>query len=198
MASFLLLKMRMKAAVFFERDGVLNRVRAEQSNWVPLTLDQFVVNEEAAEPLWALKSVGFLLLVTTNQPGLSRGYQSRRDLDQMHEILRKCLHIDDILVCPHDEPDHCPCRKPRPGLLMEAAFKWHLTLDRCFVVSDKWQDAEAAQNAGCTSLLIRSPFNGAGHRDFTLPDLPTITEKILQLQLGCFRPTAGDREPVRI
>src|SRR5690242_18280904 len=104
----------------------------------------------------------------------------------MHERLRKVFPLDDILVCPHDETDRCPCRKPRPGLLLEAAFKWHLDLDRSFVISDKWQDAEAAHNAGCTSVLIRSPWNGTGHRDFIVPDLYAAVYKILQMQLAAF------------
>jgi hypothetical protein len=65
---------------------------------------------------------------------------------------------------------------------MEAAFKWHLDLDRSFVISDKWQDAEAARTAGCTSLLIQSPWVGSVHRDFLLPDLNAVVEKILYLR----------------
>ena len=175
----------MKAAVFFERDGVLNRVRVERENQIPpRTLGEFYPNDEAAEPMFALREAGFLLLATSNQPGLSRGWQSRRELDLMHNVLRKRLPLDDILVCPHDETDDCPCRKPKPGLFLEAAFTWHLDLDRCFVVSDKWQDAEAARNAGCTSLLVRSPWNGSGHRDFTLPTFKAVVEKILQRQFA--------------
>jgi D-glycero-D-manno-heptose 1,7-bisphosphate phosphatase len=185
----------MKAAVFLERDGVLNKLHRESRVGTPLTLDQFVVLEEALEPLCALKDTGFLLLATTNQPGLSRGYQSRRELDLMHGILRQRFPLDDILVCPHDEMDRCPCRKPRPGLLKEAAFTWHLDLDRCFVISDKWQDAEAASNAGCTSLLIQSPWSGSGHRDFLVPHLYAAVKKILQLQLASLCPSAG--EPAR-
>jgi D-glycero-D-manno-heptose 1,7-bisphosphate phosphatase len=100
----------------------------------------------------------------------------------MHELLRKTFALDDILVCPHDETDRCPCRKPKPGLLVEAGFKWHLDLDHSFVVSDKWQDAEAARIAGCTSLLINSPWVRNVHRDFVLPDLAAIVAKILDLR----------------
>jgi histidinol phosphatase-like enzyme len=67
-------------------------------------------------------------------------------------------------------------------LLVEAAFKWHLDLDRSFVISDKWQDAEAARTAGCTSLLINSPFVGKAHKDFVLPDIGAVVEKILRLK----------------
>jgi D-glycero-D-manno-heptose 1,7-bisphosphate phosphatase len=173
----------MKQAVFIERDGVLNVVRVERQHQVsPLTLEEFRVNPKAGPLLKQLKAAGLLLIATINQPGLSRGYQSRRELDRMHDALRRALPLDDILVCPHDEIDRCPCRKPKPGLLVEAAFKWQLNLDRSFVISDKWQDAEAARTAGCVSLLLRSPWVGNVHHDFVLPDLAAIVEKILHLR----------------
>jgi len=173
----------MKQALFIERDGILNKVRVERQHQIsPLTLEEFQVNKAAAPLLSKLKAGGLVLIATTNQPGLSRGYQSRRELDRMHEVLRRTLPLDDILVCPHDETDRCPCHKPKPGLIVEGAFKWHLDLDRSFVISDKWQDAEAARTAGCTSLLLRSPWVGNVHHDFLLPDLDAIVDKILRLR----------------
>ncbi|MDB6016454.1 MAG: gmhB 1 [Pedosphaera sp.] len=173
----------MKTAIFLERDGILNLVRVEkQHQQVPLTLEEFRVNTEAAPLLQKLKAAGFVLIATTNQSGLSLGGVSRRELDRMHEVLRRALPLDDILVCPHAEADECPCRKPSAGLLTEAAFKWHLDLERSFVISDKWQDAAAARTVGCTSLLINSPWVGTTHHDFVLPDLTAIIDKILQLQ----------------
>jgi len=173
----------MKQGVFIERDGVLNQVKVErQHQLLPSTLEELQPNYAAAPLLEKLKNAGLILIATTNQPGISRGYQNRRELDRMHELLRRAFRLDDFLVCPHDETDRCPCRKPKPGLLVEAAFKWHLDLDRSFVISDKWQDAEAARTAGCTSLLINSPFVGKVHRDFVLPDLDAVVEKILRLK----------------
>ena len=173
----------MKLGVFIERDGVLNVVRVERQHQVsPVTLEEMQVNTAAAPFLAKLKAAGLVLIATTNQPGLSRGYQNRREMDRMHDLLRKTFALDDFLVCPHDETDRCPCRKPKPGLLVEAAFKWHLDLDRSFVISDKWQDAEAARTAGCTSLLIDSPFVGKAHKDFVLPDIGAVVEKILRLK----------------
>ena len=161
----------------------MNEVRVGPKHPItPLTLEEFKVNTAAVAPLQALKAAGFVLIVTTNQPGLSRGYQARRELDRMHDVLRRTFAVDDLLVCPHDETDHCPCRKPRPGLLIEAAFKWHLNLDHSFVISDKWQDSEAARTAGCTSLLLKSPWVGQVHHDFVLPDITAIVEKILRLK----------------
>ena len=173
----------MKLGVFIERDGILNKVRIDRQHQVsPLTLNEFKVNKDAVALLKKLKTAGLVVIVTTNQPGISRGYLPRRELDRMHDQLRHALPVDDIFLCPHDEADRCPCRKPKPGLLTEARFKWHLDLDRSFVVSDKWQDAEAARAAGCTSLLLESPWVGTVHHDFILPDFSAAVNKILQLQ----------------
>jgi len=173
----------MKSGVFFERDGVLNLAKVERGHQVsPRSLDEFEVNAEALEPLQKLKAAGFVLVATTNQPGLSRGYLPRRELDRMHALLKQRLPLDDILVCPHDETDRCPCRKPQTGLLLEGAFKWHLELERCYIVSDKWQDAQAAHVAGCSSLLLKSPWIGKGHQDFVVMNLSEVVTKIQQLQ----------------
>jgi D-glycero-D-manno-heptose 1,7-bisphosphate phosphatase len=173
----------MHAGVFLERDGILNLVRVvNQHPMVPLRFDEFHFNSEALEPLRWLKRAGFLLLVTTNQPGLSRGYLLRRELEQMHDLLRQRLGLDDILVCPHDESDECPCRKPRPGLFHEAAFKWHVDLEQSYVISDKWADALAAQNIGSTSFMVQSPWSGHGHHDCVLPSLSAAADKIVRLR----------------
>lgn len=175
----------MKMAIFFERDGVLTLPPKEGHQQItPLTLAEFHLNPAAKPALEQLKSAGFVLIATTNQPGLSRGSLARRELDRMHDLLRKTFPLDDILVCPHDENDECPCRKPAPGLFTEAAFKWQLDLERSFVISNKWQDARAARTVGCTSMLIKSPWIGNGHHDFVMPSIGAVADKILQLHAG--------------
>lgn len=172
----------MRTAVFVERDGILNLVRIERNRPVsPLVAADLEVNREALAPLHRLKAAGFLLIATTNQPGVSRGHLSRGELDAMHAVLRRAFALDDIMVCPHEENDHCPCRKPQPGLLREAAFMWHVQLEHSFVISDKWQDAEAARAIGATSLLVSSPWIGRGHHDVVLPDLAAIAGRIIEL-----------------
>jgi D-glycero-D-manno-heptose 1,7-bisphosphate phosphatase len=173
----------MRAAIFLERDGILNLDQVQNGKSVsPLLLEQLIYNPEAVEPLRQLKESGYLLIATTNQPGISRGTLSRRESDAIHASLRARFQLDDILVCPHDAADDCPCRKPKPGLLKEAAFKWHVNMDQSFVISNKWQDAEAAYNAGCTSVLIASPWIGQGHRDIVLPRLAEVVKAISRFQ----------------
>jgi D-glycero-D-manno-heptose 1,7-bisphosphate phosphatase len=172
----------MKVGVFIERDGVLNQALVEHSHQVsPLSLGHFKINPAAPALVGKLKKAGFVVIATTNQPGLSRGYQSRRALDQMHAALMKEVPLDDILLCPHDETDRCPCRKPKPGLLTEARYKWQLDLDRSFVISNKWFDADAALAVGATSLLINSPWLGSAHHDLIVSDFATAVNKLLQL-----------------
>jgi D-glycero-D-manno-heptose 1,7-bisphosphate phosphatase len=171
----------MKSGVFIERDVMLNLATRGGQQKTPFTLEEFYINESVLVPLQRLKSAGFLLLVTTNQPEISRGNLSRRELDWMHTMLRARLPIDDIYVCPHDEADHCPCRKPRPGLLLEASFKWHLELGHCFVIGHRWHDADAAHVVGATSVMIQSPWIGRGHADVVTPDFTAAVEKILEL-----------------
>ncbi len=171
----------MKAAVFLERDGVLNHVRvAGRSQMPPLRLDEFRIREDARGPLEHLKAAGYLLIVTTNQPNIARGLLPRRELDLMHDMLRRVLPVDGVMLCPHEESDRCNCRKPGAGLFTEASFRWHLDMERSFVISDKWQDAAAAFVAGCTSVLIKSPWNGSGHHDILVADLDEACQRVLQ------------------
>jgi D-glycero-D-manno-heptose 1,7-bisphosphate phosphatase len=169
----------MRPAVFLERDGILTSTSdgngSGAASNAPLPRG---INAEAVPVMRELKSAGFLLILTANEPGLSSGEVSRWELDHLHGQLRKTFDLDDILICPHDPSDRCHCRKPRPGLFTEAAFKWHIDLPHSFVISNKWPDAEAARAVGCTSLLIESPWIGTGHRDIVLPSLSGVLNKL--------------------
>jgi len=172
----------MKAAVFLERDGVINEAKAVNGHQeFPRHMEEFHVRNDVLRCLEQLKQVGFLLIVTTNQPGLADGRLCRSEFDLMHTMLMRALPLDDILTCPHAENDNCHCHKPEAGLFEEAKFKWNLDMDLSFVVSDKWQDAAAAHLAGCTSVLIKSPLNGSSHHDFITEDLQSAVDKILNL-----------------
>lgn len=171
----------MKAAVFFERDGILNRyVPGRPAPNHPGRVEEFQVVESARPLLRKLKEAGLLVLVATVQPGVARGELTRNEVDMMHRVLLHKLPVDDILLCATDDESH-PCYKPQPGLFLEAAFKYGIDLDHSFIVSDKWQDAKAAQIAGCTSVMIRSPWVGDDHHDFVVDDIEAAVRKILAL-----------------
>ena len=150
----------MPKAVFFDRDGVLNKplIRDGQPH-SPEHLDEFEIIGEAAEALRSLKRAGYLLIVATNQPNVARGVQSQSMIERMHERLRTELPLDDIRVCFHDDHHHCFCRKPQPGLLYEAARDWQISLSQSYMIGDRWKDVEAGRRAGCRTVLLRCPYN---------------------------------------
>jgi D-glycero-D-manno-heptose 1,7-bisphosphate phosphatase len=142
-------------AVFLDRDGVINRAFVRDGKPVPPpTLQELEVLPGVPEALRDLKQHGYELLVVTNQPDDGRGKQSRQALDAMHKLLSDRLPIDDILVCTHSDADKCDCRKPLPGMLLEAARKHNVDLAASFMVGDRWRDIEAGYNAGCKTILI--------------------------------------------
>jgi len=142
-------------AVFLDRDGVI--IRPELRNgrpYPPVSVDQVEVLPGVSESLARLRAAGFRLIVVTNQPDVARGQQRREVVEAIHAELRARLPLDDIRVCYHDETDECDCRKPRPGLLLEAARHAMVDLGRSFMVGDRWRDIEAGHRAGCSAVFI--------------------------------------------
>lgn len=157
----------MRRAVFLDRDGVLLRAIVRGGRpYPPTTLAEVEVLPGVREACQALQTAGFLLIVVTNQPDVARGTQSRDAVEAINRLLRSQVPVDDIRVCYHDEADGCACRKPNPGLLLEAAQAWQVDLTKSFVVGDRWKDVEAGRRAGCTTILI-----GAGYGE-ALPSDP--------------------------
>jgi len=144
-----------RRAVFLDRDGVINRAFVRDGKpFPPPTPQELEILPGVPEALHNLKSHGYELLVVTNQPDVGRGKQSRQALDAIHQSLLKSLPLDDILVCCHTDQDKCDCRKPLPGMLLEAARKHNIDLSASFMVGDRWRDIEAGYNAGCKTILI--------------------------------------------
>jgi D-glycero-D-manno-heptose 1,7-bisphosphate phosphatase len=146
---------QLRRAVFLDRDGVINRaVVRDGKPSPPASMEDFELLPEVASSLHALKAHGFALYVITNQPDVRRGTQTREAVESIHQTLSSTLPIDDIFVCYHDDDDECDCRKPLPGLLLEARSKHNIDLSRSFVVGDRWRDIDAGHNAGCKTVLI--------------------------------------------
>lgn len=145
----------MRRAVFLDRDGVLNRaVLREGKPYAPATLAELRVLAGVRDACRRLREAGFALILITNQPDIARGIVTAGQVAEINGRLQRYLELDDIRVCPHDDDAHCACRKPRPGLLMEAARQWNIDLASSFVVGDRWRDVEAGHRAGCQSVFI--------------------------------------------
>src|SRR5271156_4601395 len=106
----------MKKAVFIDRDGVINRVRLREGKaYAPVSLAELEVLPGVPQALEALRAVGFLLIVVTHQPDVSRGTLTRESVEAINKYLGRHLAIDEIRTCFHDNKDDCDCRKPKPG-----------------------------------------------------------------------------------
>ena len=142
-------------AVFLDRDGVLTiPLFREGRSFAPLKLEDFQLYPAIAEPLAALKRQGFLLVVVTNQPEVGRGRLDQETLCEMHRRLSAALPVDAIKVCPHTPEDRCNCRKPLPGMLLEAAKEFEIRLSASYMVGDRSGDIAAGRAAGCRSIFV--------------------------------------------
>jgi D-glycero-D-manno-heptose 1,7-bisphosphate phosphatase len=142
-------------AVFLDRDGVINRPTVRDGRpFPPGRPEDFALLPGVRSALEDLKHAGFVLVVVTNQPDVRRGAQARDVVESMHQRLREELPVDAIYSCYHDDDDRCSCRKPAPGLLLEAAHTWDIDLKASFMVGDRWRDTEAGAAAGCRTLFI--------------------------------------------
>jgi D-glycero-D-manno-heptose 1,7-bisphosphate phosphatase len=145
----------MKKAVFLDRDGVLNKADVRNGKpYSPDTVEEMIIVPDAAAALERLRQRGFRLIMATNQPDIARGRLTRAQVDAMNGYLWSKLPLDAIEVCPHDDADRCDCRKPKPGLLLQAAAREGIDLSRSFMVGDRYRDIEAGHSAGCRTVLI--------------------------------------------
>jgi D-glycero-D-manno-heptose 1,7-bisphosphate phosphatase len=145
----------LRSAVFLDRDGVLNDVSVRDGTPIPpSSLGELRLLPGVAAACRRLRDLGYVLVVVTNQPDIARGAQSRDEVDRMHAYLREQLPLDDIVVCPHDDADDCWCRKPRPGMLLDAARRHGLNLASSFCVGDRWRDIEAARRVGVRAIYV--------------------------------------------
>jgi D-glycero-D-manno-heptose 1,7-bisphosphate phosphatase len=150
-------------AVFLDRDGVLNRAIVRDGKpYPPASVAELEIVDDAASSLARLKNLGFLLLVVTNQPDVARGTQTLDAIQDLHEVMRQTLPLDDFLICPHDDRDGCRCRKPLPGLFLEAETRYGIDLGRSFMIGDRWRDIDAGRAAGCRTVYLDQNYRERG------------------------------------
>ena len=158
-------------AVFADRDGVLcaNMMR-DGRPVAPTRLEDFRLLPGVEDAVRDLRSAGYLVIVVTNQSDVGTGRTPRATVEAMHDLIRKRLMVDDIKACFHTNEDACACRKPKPGMILEAAAERHIDLAGSFIVGDRWSDVVAGQKAGCCTIFV-----DYGHE----PDAPGKADKVV-------------------
>ncbi|HIJ90733.1 MAG: D-glycero-beta-D-manno-heptose 1,7-bisphosphate 7-phosphatase [Desulfobulbaceae bacterium] len=160
----------MRPAVFLDRDGTIN----EQMGYIN-HISRFVMLPRAAAAIRLLNEQGIPVVVVSNQSGLARGYFPESLIGEVHAKMNEALaeagaHVDGIYVCPHHPEAKeerfrlaCDCRKPKPGLFLQAAAELDLDLGRSYVVGDRWSDLKAAAAVKATGVLV---LTGYGRGDY--------------------------------
>lgn len=188
-------------AVFLDRDGTIN----EQMGYIN-HICRFHLLPGAAEAIKKLNDAKIPVIVISNQSGLARGYFPEELLVAVHEKMNRLLaekgaHVDGIYYCPHHPEAKkkefraaCACRKPKPGLVLQAAKEMNLAPERSFVVGDRWSDIKTAANCGAQSILVRTGYGRGDEQyigpqqdiqpDYKAEDLGEAVEWILRAE--CF------------
>ncbi len=156
------MKRPLQPAIFLDRDGVLNKTFVRDGvSHPPDAVEDFEFLPGVHVACHRLAAAGWPLVVVTNQPDVARGAQSREAVEAMNRLVTERLPVLEVFTCYHDTADDCDCRKPKPGMLLAAARKWHLDLGRSVMVGDRWSDIVAGQAAGCAGVLVLTPHSGA-------------------------------------
>ena len=157
----------MHKAVFLDRDGVINKAEIINGKpYPPKSLNHLKIITGVKDGLIALRNAGYLLIVITNQPDVSRGITSKKTVDGINDFLLRNLPLDDFLICYHDDKDNCNCRKPKPGNILLAAKKYNIDLQYSYMIGDRWRDIEAGKSAKCMTIYIDYKYNEKKPMDF--------------------------------
>ncbi len=151
----------MNKACFLDRDGVVNE--EVEYLWQP---EKVALIPGVIEALRVLRKHGFLVIVVSNQAGVARGYYKESDVDEVNARIQQLLvaagtRIDAFYYCPHhpEFSGECTCRKPEPGMILNAAAEFKVNLQKSFMVGDRLSDLEAAARAGCQcGYLVRTGY----------------------------------------
>jgi len=145
----------MKKAIFLDRDGVLNEAFIKEGlPTSPKTFEELKILPDVKEAIIRLKKLNFICLVVTNQPDVARGKINKKTVIKINNFLKNEIELDDFFVCYHDDIDNCNCRKPKPGLLLEASKKWNVDFKKSFMIGDRWRDIQSGEKAGCKTIYL--------------------------------------------
>jgi D-glycero-D-manno-heptose 1,7-bisphosphate phosphatase len=175
----------MKKAAFLDRDGVINR-KAPEGQYVT-RWEQIEFLPGAREAIRRLNRAGFLVVVASNQRCVAKGLITAGELDSMHARMSREFRaadatIDAIYYCPHDRHPPCNCRKPHPGMLLEAARTHDIELAASWMIGDSESDVQAGRSAGCnTAQVVADERSTESRADVIARSLLDAVNKILQV-----------------
>jgi D-glycero-D-manno-heptose 1,7-bisphosphate phosphatase len=171
--------------IFFDRDGSVNRHPGPGyvERW-----EDFHLLPEFVEVLRLVRQQGYEAVIVSNQRGVARGIMTAATVDDLHRRLRTVLkeqhglELLDVFYCPHD-PDQCECRKPKPGMLLEAARRHGIDLSQSWMIGDSLKDVEAGKAAGCRTILVHAT-ETSDQADKQVSDMAALRSSIAKILEG--------------
>ena len=159
--------------IILDRDGVINH---DSDNFIK-SPDEWIPIPGSLEAIARLNQAGYRVIVSTNQSGVARGLFKMATLNAIHQKMHRAAQIagadiDAVFFCPHAADDNCDCRKPKPGMLLDIAKRFDISLKGVPTVGDSLRDLQAGFVAGCTPYLVRT---GKGERTLAKGGLPPGT-----------------------
>jgi D-glycero-D-manno-heptose 1,7-bisphosphate phosphatase len=160
--------------VILDRDGTINH----DSDHYIKSLEEWRPIKGSIEAIARLTQAGYRIVVATNQSGIARGLFNTRTLFEIHDALQRATgqaggRIDAFFFCPHTADSRCQCRKPEPGMLLEIARRFNVSLKDVYMVGDALKDTQAAAAAGARPVLV---LTGKGKKTRDEGGLPPGTE----------------------
>lgn len=153
----------MKRCIFLDRDGNIN-VEKDYLH----KIEDFEFEEGALEAIVEFSKTDYLIVIVTNQSGIARGYYTEKDLEDLHKYLRDEIEknggrVDGFYYCPHhpekgigEYKKNCDCRKPNPGMFLQAKEDFDIDFENSIMVGDKLSDVDAGKRLGMRSILVRT------------------------------------------
>jgi len=178
----------MKKCVFFDRDGIVN---SPPDGGYVKRWEDFELLPEFVNVLRTARALGYEAIVVSNQRGVALGVMTREAVEEIHRKLRDILmtghelKLLDVFYCPHDDGE-CECRKPKPGMLLEAARRHDINLRSSWMIGDQERDVEAGRQAGCRTILVDSG-ESKTKADFRISGMDELQTLVAML----FAPGAG-------
>ena len=166
--------------VFLDRDGTIN----VDKGYI-YKIEDLEILPNVVEGLKLLRQAGYKLITVTNQSGIGRGYYTNLDYINFRNELLKKLNKRGVFLsgdyrCPHIPEDNCNCRKPKTGMLEEAAKDFNLDLKECWMIGDRTEDILAGKNAGCKTVHVLIGENEpVSYADFVARDMIEAADYIL-------------------
>ena len=165
-------------AIFWDRDGIINQIEIKNGKSLsPRKFSDFKVFPYIKDLLNNFKKLGYLNIIFTNQPDISRLLMSQSELNLMNEYLINKYPISKIYYCPHSDEDKCTCRKPLPGMILSGIKDFYLDVNECVVIGDRITDIISGHLAGIKKLyLLKRSYSLNCYSYEDLPKYKTISD----------------------